>query len=131
VFLSVSDPASVPGIPLNIDAPSSTASDPGPKRGKQGIRNALNLVQHSTASMGRCAIQLLLFSAHDLTLLMVFLLSLVLRCVRYDESRYGEPEKKLKGKKRSFRDNIASTTLTSEKVLSPYNAFSLCLHMVY
>ena len=49
--------------------------------------------------------------------------ALVLHC-RYDESRYGEPEKKMKGKKRSFKDNIGSSTLSSEKVHAflPYNA---------
>ena len=50
------------------------------KRGKEGVRRALQLVQHSTASMGR-----------------------------FDERRKNEPEIKLSGKKRSFRDNISST----------------------
>ncbi|CAE7454954.1 rrbs-1 [Symbiodinium microadriaticum] len=78
------DPSSVPGIPVNLE--SSTGSDPSSnrKRGKQGVRSALQLVQHSTASMGR-----------------------------YDEVRYGEPEKKIRGKKRSFRDNLS--TLSTEK----------------
>lgn len=47
------------------------------KRGKEGLRNALEISQISTASMGR-----------------------------YDEMRKNEPEKKLKGKKRSYRDNF-------------------------
>ena len=50
------------------------------KRGKGGLKQALQLVQHSTASMGR-----------------------------YDEMRPGEPARKLTGKKRSFRDNIAGS----------------------
>ena len=49
------------------------------KRGKDGVRKALQLAQHSTASMGR-----------------------------YDEKRSGEPEMKIVGKKRSFRDNFVS-----------------------
>lgn len=40
------DPAGVPGIPLDI-------KDKNKKRGKEGIQRALQLVQHSTASMGR------------------------------------------------------------------------------
>jgi len=35
---------------------------------------------------------------------------------RFDEKRKGEPEKKIRGKKRSFRDNLSSTSLTNEKV---------------
>ena len=52
--LLVVDPAAVPGIPVSLDGPS-VASDPGAgrKRGKQGVRSALQLAQHSTASMGR------------------------------------------------------------------------------
>jgi hypothetical protein len=49
----------------------------GKKRGKEGVRRALELAQHSTASMGR-----------------------------FDELRPGEPTRKIKGKKRSFRDNL-------------------------
>jgi hypothetical protein len=40
------DPKETPGIPLDIDEKSA-------KRGKVGVRRALQLVQHSTASMGR------------------------------------------------------------------------------
>ena len=47
------------------------------KRGRDGVKRALQLAQHATASMGR-----------------------------FDEQRPGEPEKKIRGKKRSFRDNL-------------------------
>lgn len=57
-------------IPVDLD-------DNKKKRGKEGLRNALEISQISTASMGR-----------------------------YDELRKNEPEKKLKGKKRSYRDNF-------------------------
>eukprot|EP01038_Epipyxis_sp_PR26KG_P016463 gene16463-22454_t len=66
------DPENVPGIPMDIDQPM--------KRGKSGVRSALQLVQQSTASMGR-----------------------------FDTMRDGEPIRKLKGKKRSFRTNVDST----------------------
>lgn len=48
------DPASVPGIPLEIvaDEQSKKSSLKG-KRGKAGLRQALSLTQYSTASMGR------------------------------------------------------------------------------
>ena len=82
--MSSSDPSSVPGIPVNLEGPSSDSSATR-KRGKQGVRSALQLVQHSTASMGR-----------------------------YDESRFGEPERRIRGKKRSFRDNL--TAHSTEKV---------------
>lgn len=39
------DAASLPGIPIDIDESK--------KKGKVGVRNTLQLVQHSTASMGR------------------------------------------------------------------------------
>lgn len=65
------DPEKIPGIPLDI------GKDGKAKRGRAGLKTALQLVQHSTASMGR-----------------------------YDEMRPGEPMRKLTGKKRSFRDNI-------------------------
>lgn len=54
------------------------------KRGKGGVKNALKLAQLSTASMGR-----------------------------FDDYRTGEPERKLAGNKRKFRDNFG--TLNSEK----------------
>jgi hypothetical protein len=41
------DPEKVPGIPLGMDKESTL------KRGKNGLKRALQLVQHSTASMGR------------------------------------------------------------------------------
>lgn len=66
-----------PGIPVDVD-------DKKVKRGRDGVRQALQLVQHSTQSMGR-----------------------------FDEMRAGEPVRKLKGKKRTFKDN--SSSLTSEK----------------
>ncbi len=65
------DPASVPGIPVEMGGEK--------KRGKDGVRKALQLAQFSTASMGR-----------------------------YDDKRAGEPERKIVGKKRSFRDNFVS-----------------------
>lgn len=54
------------------------------KRGKSGVKNALKLTQMSTASMGR-----------------------------FDDYRTGEPERKLAGNKRKFRDNFGA--LGSEK----------------
>jgi hypothetical protein len=42
------DPASVPGIPLDMGKNGKAS-----KRGKNGLKSALQLVQHSTASMGR------------------------------------------------------------------------------
>lgn len=57
------------------------------KRGKEGVREALKLTQFSTASMGR-----------------------------FDEARKGEPAKKMKAVKRSFRDNVSNKDLASEKV---------------
>lgn len=48
-------------------------------RGREGVTQALQLAQHSTASMGR-----------------------------YDEFRKGEPTIKLKGRKRAFEDNLGS-----------------------
>lgn len=65
-------PEKVPGIPVEM-------TNKG-KRGKAGLHNALQLAQHSTASMGR-----------------------------FDERRDGEPERKIGGKKRNFRDNLSST----------------------
>ncbi len=61
----------MPGIPIDMESKK--------KRGKEGVRRALQLVQHSTASMGR-----------------------------FDEYREGEPTRKMKGKKRSFKDNVGS-----------------------
>jgi regulator of ribosome biosynthesis len=40
------DPAKIPGIPVELSKKEG-------KRGKDGVRRALQLVQHSTASMGR------------------------------------------------------------------------------
>lgn len=56
------------------------------KRGRDGLKQALQLAQHSTASMGR-----------------------------FDELRKGEPELKMKGKKRSFRDNLGAECLGEER----------------
>ena len=67
------DPAHVPGIPLELAG--------GGKRGKAGLKSTMQLVQHSTASMGR-----------------------------FDEVRKGEGDRKIKGKKRSFRDNLESSS---------------------
>lgn len=71
------DSKAVPGIPLDLVNKEK-------KRGKEGVQRALQLVQHSTASMGR-----------------------------FDEARRGEPAKKIKGKKRSYKDNMSTN---SEKV---------------
>ena len=46
LYILTIDPVAVPGIPLNLNNNSL-------KRGKDGVRKALQLVQHSTASMGR------------------------------------------------------------------------------
>ena len=43
------DPEKIPGIPLDI------GKDGKAKRGRGGLKTALQLVQHSTASMGRYA----------------------------------------------------------------------------
>ena len=75
------EPSTVPGIPVELTGKR--------KRGKEGLRNALQLVQHSTASMGQ-----------------------------FDERREGEPARKIRGKKRSFRDNIVSAE--DEKVSLQY-----------
>ncbi|KAJ1434065.1 ribosome biogenesis regulatory protein-domain-containing protein [Ochromonadaceae sp. CCMP2298] len=61
----------VPGIPVDMGKNGKV------KRGKGGLKNALQLAQHSTASMGR-----------------------------FDELRPGEPARKLTGRKRTFRDNL-------------------------
>ena len=90
-FPFVCDDCSVMVSVLPVDA-KTTAGIPvdmvkkGGKRGKDGVRQALQLAQHSTASMGR-----------------------------YDEKRHGEPEKKMKGMKRKFSDNIGPETLANEK----------------
>jgi hypothetical protein len=65
------DSTSFPGIPVGLQSGAPA------KRGKEGLKQALQLAQHSTASMGR-----------------------------FDELRKGEPAPKMKGKKRSFRDNF-------------------------
>lgn len=77
--LRVLDAEKTAGIPLDM-------VKKGGKRGKDGVRQALQLAQHSTASLGR-----------------------------YDEKRYGEPVKKIKGLKRKFNDNVGQSTLSSEK----------------
>ena len=75
------------GIPVNIgDARSHKKG--AMKRGKEGVSAALQLAQHSTASMGR-----------------------------YDEARKGEPLIKLKGKKRSFRDNSESVSTSDHAAM--------------
>lgn len=35
---------------------------------------------------------------------------------RFDKMREGEPVRKIKGKKRSFQDNVGSDTIENEKV---------------
>ena len=68
------DPVRVPGIPLDLAG--------GAKRGKAGLKSTMQLVQHSTASMGR-----------------------------FDDVRKGEGDRKIKGKKQSFRDNLESSSV--------------------
>lgn len=68
-------PEAVPGIPIEFSSA---------KRGKGGVRKALQLAQHSTASMGR-----------------------------FDDMRAGEPERKITGKKRSYRDNLSGVNSES------------------
>ena len=68
------NPVSVPGLPIDL-------INKDKKRGKEGIKQALQLAQHSTASLGR-----------------------------FDEMRKGEPVRKVKGKKQSFRANILSSS---------------------
>jgi regulator of ribosome biosynthesis len=65
----------VPGIPVDMGKNGKI------RRGKGGLKSALQLAQHSTASMGR-----------------------------FDERRPGEPERKMAGRKRTFRDNISDGT---------------------
>jgi regulator of ribosome biosynthesis len=76
------DPVSVPGLPIDIDDSKSSSK----RRGRDGVRRALELVQHSTQSMGR-----------------------------FDEMRRGEPKRQMQGRKRAFRDNLAS--LDSERAI--------------
>lgn len=71
---------SISGIPIDIEKKVN--------KGKDRIRSTLQLVQHSTASLGR-----------------------------FDPKRIGEPERKIKGKKRSFEDNVGNDTLSTEKVI--------------
>jgi hypothetical protein len=70
-----SDPGSVPGIPVEFNDSSMSIK----KRGKQGLKKSLQLVQNSTQSMGR-----------------------------YDEMRPGEPSRKLITKNKKVRDNMES-----------------------
>jgi len=74
------DPEYVPGIPVDI-AQRSGGKQRLQQRGKGGLKQALQLVQQSTASMGR-----------------------------FDEKRPGEPTLRLAGKKRAFRDNVGSSS---------------------
>jgi regulator of ribosome biosynthesis len=66
---SMGEGGAAPGIPILGGA--------NRKRGRDGVMQALQLAQHSTASMGR-----------------------------YDETLKGEPALKLKGRKRAFADNL-------------------------
>lgn len=45
IYFETLDSVAVPGIPLDLDKSK--------KRGKDGVRRALELVQHSTQSLGR------------------------------------------------------------------------------
>ena len=74
------DAAKIPGIPVDI-----TEETLGKKKGKAGVHSTLQLVQHSTASMGR-----------------------------FDEMRSGEPGRKIKGRKQTYKDNMG---IVGEKVL--------------
>ena len=66
------------GVPIDMIADQSKKSKTA-QRGKDGINSALQLAQYSTQSLGR-----------------------------FDEMRPGEPTRQLKGKKRSYRDNMTS-----------------------
>ena len=72
------DSAEYAGIPRGLEKKDL--------KGKAGVRKTLELVQQSTASMGR-----------------------------FDEKRQGEPTQKLSGKKRSYKVNIGSSGLADEK----------------
>ena len=74
----------MPGIPLGLQSGGKAL-----KRGKEGLKQVLQLAQHSTASMGR-----------------------------FDELRKGEPVLKMKGKKRSFQDNFAGMDSEKETMKS-------------
>jgi len=57
-YITILDPSATPGIPLDI------ASKEG-KRGKDGVRRALQLVQHSTASMGRYVYGVIFYASFE------------------------------------------------------------------
>jgi hypothetical protein len=80
-------PLCVPAEPAKVPGIPLQVVDKKAQRGKEGVREALKLTQFSTASMGR-----------------------------FDEQRKGEPDKKMKGVKRSFRDNVSNKGLATEKV---------------
>lgn len=65
-----------------------SGSGKGKLRGKENLQTALQLAQYSTQSLGR-----------------------------FDEARKGEPEKKLKGKKRAFRDNMDGTSKNEKDIM--------------
>ena len=96
--------SSAPGIPVDMGPKKKK----GQLRGKEGLKNALQLAQYSTQSLGR-----------------------------FDSVRRGEPEKKIKGKKRSFRDNMNSTSSSgNEKVRKEgrgliYTVLTYRLHTIY
>ena len=52
------DPSEIPGIPLDI------VNGTGAKKGKEGVRKTLQLVQHSTASMGRFVCAAVVYSTN-------------------------------------------------------------------
>jgi regulator of ribosome biosynthesis len=66
------DSQSMPGLPVGLNADRR-------HKGKAGVRSTLELVQRSTASMGR-----------------------------FDEARKGEPGMKMRGLKRAFKDNLGA-----------------------
>lgn len=73
---------STPGIPIDMFKSSgSSVKTKTLQRGKEGLKNALQLAQYSTQSLGR-----------------------------FDDMRVGEPTRKLAGKKRSFRDSMTSAS---------------------
>ena len=88
------DAAKQPGIPVDI-----TEESTGRMKGKAGVHSTLQLVQQSTASMGR-----------------------------FDEMRKGEPGRKIKGRKQAYKDNISiGTDKVGSKFYSDFRADRLLL----
>ena len=51
----------------------------------------------------------------------LFNVSTVFYYCRFDEMRKGEPERKIKGKKRSFRDNMDGTSKNEKVIIVIFN----------